>query len=104
MDNIATISAHLWGKARNDIMAPHREEAVAVRDMGKLYNWGEAVVRGCEGEGREREEEVGQAASCVCDWLGDGDRVEICDEIWMDLDSLRDAEGETESEGECDIR
>ncbi len=89
-------------------MAPHREEAGAVRDMGKLYKWGEAVVRGWEGDiagtARERKEEVGQAASCICNWLGDGDRVEICDEIWMDLDSLRDAEGETESERECDIR
>jgi len=76
MDNISTISTHLWRKARSDIMAPHRAEAEAVRSMRNLYIWGEKVVRGMEGEGFLNEEGqmgvgAGEAALRICGWLGD---------------------------------
>lgn len=51
MDNISTISTHLWRRARHDAMAPHRAEADAVREMRDLYAWGELVVRGREMDG-----------------------------------------------------
>lgn len=46
MDNISTISTHLWRTARADPLAPRRAEADAVTDMRDLYRWGEIIARG----------------------------------------------------------
>ncbi|TAQ90464.1 hypothetical protein B7494_g1186 [Chlorociboria aeruginascens] len=48
MDNISVISTNLWRKARGHLLAPHREEAEAVRNMNRLYMWGEVLVRSVE--------------------------------------------------------
>jgi len=91
MDNISKIYTHIWRKAQNDLMAPHRQEAEAVRVMRDLYAWGEIVVRSIDGNGFENEssveggvlggtgfgvghsERVGEAVKRFCDWLGDRD-------------------------------
>ncbi|KAI6717110.1 hypothetical protein JHW43_000285 [Diplocarpon mali] len=109
MDNISTISTHMWRKARCDDMAPHRAEAEAVRGMRDLYSWSEVVARGLDGEGiddwrargggdgagEETEDlgiRVGRAAKKLCQWLGDGQALHECHGLTRELRDLSERE------------
>ncbi|PBP27147.1 hypothetical protein BUE80_DR001928 [Diplocarpon rosae] len=109
MDNISTISTHIWRKARCDDMAPHRAEADAVRGMRDLYAWSEVIARGLEskaiddgradGGGSEADEDaedlgmrVGRAAKKLCQWLGDGQAWDECHGVTGELRDLSERE------------
>jgi hypothetical protein len=113
MDNISAICTHLWRKARDDGMAPHREEAEAVKSMRDLYKWGEIVVRGMEGIENEESEEgsvlsgvgmrnenrsdgvmVGEAAKRLCGWFRDAQAWSVCEGVVGELRALVERERE----------
>jgi hypothetical protein len=102
MDYISIISTHIWRKARSDLIAPHRAEAVAVREMRDLYTWGEFLVRGVEDEDHVYDEEqsdssygawmeeestmmVGKVATRLCRWLGEREALRACQRVSMEL-------------------
>lgn len=103
-------------------MAPHREEAAAVREMRDLYVWGEVVARCMESDGLDDGNEYGdsesgvtvlgpggggtgsdgvrypgmkvaRAAERLCNWLGDEDVWDTCDTIMEELRDLVDIDG-----------
>jgi hypothetical protein len=105
MDYISIISTHIWRKARSDLIAPHRAEAVAVREMRDLYTWGEFLVRGVEDEDHVYDEEqsdrthdawteeestmmVGEVAARLCRWLRDREALRACQRVSMELMGL----------------
>jgi hypothetical protein len=116
MDNLSVICTHMWQKARNDGMAPHRAEAAAVRMMRNLYVWGEVVVRGFERDvdvymDEESESEsgwrgvgdspaarideavrIGEAAKSICSSLNDTLARNECDDVVRGLRDLEDSE------------
>jgi hypothetical protein len=109
MDNISIICTHMWRRARSDVLAPHREEAGAVRDMRDLYAWGEIISRAfqsddleegdmdwesargslCSGLGTNVWTKVGEAAKKLCEWLGDAEASDICEGVVNELKELK---------------
>ncbi|KAL2065035.1 hypothetical protein VTL71DRAFT_4175 [Oculimacula yallundae] len=108
MDNISSISTHIWRRARSDEMAPHRAEGDAVHSMAELYEWSEVVVRGMESDGVDIEREDGVfespgeirgmkvacAAEMLCRWLGDEQAREDCEVMGRELEGLIEAVAE----------
>jgi hypothetical protein len=115
MDNISAICTHRWRRARSDALAPHREEAAAVRDMSDLYAWGEVLTRSYQGDdledsdwesvmgdfsstdGNEIWVMVGEAAKKLCEWLGDDKALEVCGELANELRFSKEKEDGGES-------
>lgn len=126
MDNISTICTHLWRKARHDVMAPHRAEADAVREMRDLYAWAELVARAMDSDGLLSVDDistdggsvseygpgggagfngsggvevpirVGRAAKRICEWVGDEEGWDSCDSVCNELREL----GEKDRDGD----
>jgi hypothetical protein len=108
MDNISAICTHIWRRARSDALAPHREEAEAVRAMRDLYAWGEIITKGFQGDDLEDAEcrsamgslsssagndvwaRVGEAAQNLCQWLGDNVALGICERLVDELGDLKE--------------
>ncbi|KUJ22376.1 uncharacterized protein LY89DRAFT_575666 [Mollisia scopiformis] len=113
MDSISRICTQIWRKARRDLVAPHREEADAVREMRDLYKWSEVVARCMESDGLDDGEgEVGsevsgteddglgfpgmsaaKAAKRICQWLGDEEAWDTCDTVMGELRDLGEGDG-----------
>ena len=111
MDNISAICTHLWRRATSDVLSPRREEAATVRLMRDLYAWGEIVSRGFQGDYLDESvdwrsamgslsscstvdiwERVGEAASDLCEWLGNDEAVLACKEVLNELRELKERE------------
>lgn len=101
MDNISSISTHVWRRARSDGMAPHRAEADAVIAMQDLYTWSEVVVRGLDCDGYDGDEGDGEDgaglkvacnAKQLCRWLGDEEAWLECGSVLGQLKGLMDGE------------
>jgi hypothetical protein len=110
MDNISAICTHLWRRARSDVLSPRREEAATVRVMRNLYAWGEIVSRGFQGDYLDERvdwgiamgslsscsgdiwERVGEAASDLCEWLGNDEAAVACREVLKELRELQERE------------
>ena len=90
-------------------MAPRRAEADAAKHMRDLYEWGETLVRGLEGNCVSEEDSektslleyeingcdvdvarFGEAAKRLCEWFRDEEAWRCCVEI---LDEIEDLDG-----------
>jgi hypothetical protein len=101
MDHVSVICTYMWRRARAGLIAPHRAELTAVRDMGNLYTWSAALVDYLEknyGPGaigmEEGEREgaggrtgpvpasaVGHMAMKLCRHFGNSEGVRACESI-----------------------
>jgi hypothetical protein len=110
MDNISTICAHLWRKARRHVLAPRKEEADAVRDMRDLYTWGEIISQAfqsddLEGNGKEWESAleslegrvgsdvwaaVGEVGKDLCEWMGNDEALRVCERVVGDSGKVKE--------------
>jgi len=117
MDHISEICTHMWRRARRDALAPHREEAEAVRAMRDLYVWGEIITRGCQSDdfddtimdygsamgsmsssvGNDVWLTVEEAATNLCEWFANDEALAICRGIANDLRELKGKENGDES-------
>jgi hypothetical protein len=93
------------------VLSPRREEAATVRVMRDLYAWGEIISRGFQRDfldesadwgsivgsisscnGVDVWERVGEAASDLCEWLGNDEAVVACEEVLKELRGERERE------------
>jgi hypothetical protein len=108
MDHVSVICTYMWRRARAGLIAPHRAELTAVRDMGNLYTWSAALVDYLEknyGPGaigmEEGEREgaggrtgpvpasaVGHMAMKLCRHFGNSEGVRACESICAELAEL----------------
>jgi hypothetical protein len=105
MDYISAICTSLWRRARADLMAPHRAELTAVRDMRNLYVWSECLVQHIEsqGPGHDGEENetdmdslddgitdltVASRATSLCRYFRDREARSACERVCLELRGL----------------
>jgi hypothetical protein len=106
MDHLSVICTYLWRRARADLIAPHRAELRAVRDMGNLYTWSEALINHIENhdaghdvnDGETDVEDVdpvvtalavGRMAVNLCRYFRDAEAVSACERVCSELRDMK---------------